>query len=265
MPCSVQVIIYSQVAEFANLWCYNDANLTSGGHRHVCIPPHDTLFEGWRMCLPSTRELLTPIELIITQAAAFTAASVKSPRRKKLCEKSHRPCRKKNVWQQWAFSGSNEAATWHAIWVVCFLRVCAVFEFLKKKKWKKSWDDGSSSWCECRHKLFAAGECLTGNLGCWRAENNDICNIHWHPHGGRIETHMCLLVAVVMTSLSRRSHAASACIKTQTWIIKSSFVRPTKYFPALVKDKSLLSLTRQGLFFSANTCTAQDLIALSST
>lgn len=241
---------------------------TSGGHRHVCIPPRDTLFEGWRMCLPSTRELLTPIELIITQAAAFTAASVKSPRRKKLCKKSHSSCRKKKkkVWQQWAFSGSNEAATWHAICVNYFSEsLCCVWVSKEEKVKDKSWDDVSSSWCECRHQLFSAEECLTGNLGCERAENTDICNIHWHPHGGRIETHMCLLVAVVMTSLSCRSHAASACIKTQTWIIKSSFVRPTKYFPALVKDKSLLSLARQGLFFSANTCTAQDLIALSST
>lgn len=79
-----------------------------------------------------------------------------------------------------------------------------------------------------------------------------VCNIHSHPLGGRIETYISLKVTVVMTSLSHHFHTGSSCIKADI-NNKASFVRPTKYFPALIKHKFLFFLTCTGkteaLFF----------------
>lgn len=69
-----------------------------------------------------------------------------------------------------------------------------------------------------------------------------VCNIHWHPHGGRVETYISLKS---MTSFSHHSSAGSACIKPDI-NNKASFVRPTQYFPVLIKYKFFIFLTCTG-------------------
>lgn len=86
-----------------------------------------------------------------------------------------------------------------------------------------------------------------------------ICNIHCHPHGGRVETYISLKA---MTSLSHHPSAGSACIKPD--INNSVFCQANTIFSIPYKIQ-VLHLShmhwQHRRFLLANTCTAQALIA----
>lgn len=98
------------------------------------------------------------------------------------------------------------------------------------------------------------------NLCCQREENVCVCNIHWHPHGGRVETYISLK-NVSMTSLSHHSHTVSACRKPD--IIKR-LLSGQQMYPGPYKNACLPHMHWQNKDW-ANTCKAQGLIALSAT